>query len=144
MKTLAVMIKGGKKRESKTAQVVNHQKKRNLKPRCIAIRLKTADEVAKEGERPVLTERGEDVPIATPEVTTVTTGDVETPFEREVVEASDALLAEEIKAGERAEGGENKRIEGIYASEANEASEISIRDGEDEITIARRSRNNER
>ena len=45
-------------------------KRRNMKPRCLMIRLRSAREVAEEGERPVLTERREDTPMATPELTT--------------------------------------------------------------------------
>ena len=33
-------------------------KRRNMKPRCLMIRVRSAREVAEEGERPILTERG--------------------------------------------------------------------------------------
>jgi hypothetical protein len=85
-----------------------------MKPRCIIIRLRSAREVAQEGERPVLTERREDAPVATPEIVeatdnteaTVTTGNDESSAEKATEETSTTVAMEE-------------RSQGVYASEAS-------------------------
>ena len=77
-------------------------KKRNMKPRCLMIRLRSAREVAEEGERPVLTERGGDAPIATPEVEAST---------ESTAEATEETSSTIIAVPERSQG--------IYASEAS-------------------------
>ena len=96
-------IREKKVEESSSSEI---PKGRNLKPRCLTIKLKAAEDVAKESERPVLTERGEDAPIATPEVevTTATTGIDEPNDEREVVKEN---------------GVPTESVQGIYASEAS-------------------------
>ena len=50
-------VREKKVEESSSSEI---PKRRNLKPRCLAIKLKAAEDVAKESERPVLTQRGED------------------------------------------------------------------------------------
>ena len=78
-------------------------KRRNMKPRCLMIRLRSAREVAEEGERPVLTERREDAPIATPEVEVTTENAEKT---EEMLSSSTTIAVKE-------------RSRGFYASEAS-------------------------
>ena len=70
---------------------------------------------AKEGERPILTERREDAPVATPEVevteVTVTTGSDEPNAETEIMTERSKPNAETELMTERSQG--------IYASEAS-------------------------
>ena len=94
-------VRQKKVEESSSSEI---PKRRNLKPRCLMIKLKSATEVAQEGERPVLAERREDAPAATPEIevteVTVTTGS----DEPEMLASIETV----------AEGSQ-----GIYASEAS-------------------------
>ena len=75
-----------------------------MKPRCLVIRLRSAREVAEEGERPVLTERREDAPIATPEVEVTT---------------ENAEKTEETSSSSSTTIAMKERSQGIYASEAS-------------------------
>ena len=81
-------------------------KRRNFKPRCIMIRLRSAREVAEEGERPVLTERREDAPIATPEVEAKENDESKVEKTTEETSSSTTVAMKE-------------RSQGIYASEAS-------------------------